>query len=160
MEDSPRLLKQFLSLNVRTYGYVFRDTNGPNPRHTLKIPGSFASDIFMFTRWRKFEEASCGTLWETVPIGNACSFIKNLCSSYQYVWMTSTWLDRSREPTTKAWSPWAKGGAVRREGDEIRLAAVLDQVVFDWNELFHDPATLEDKLIVNDGSKLFMSDPS
>ena len=118
--------------------------------------------------------------------------------------MTSKWLDRNREPTTKAWSPWAEGGVVRREGDEIRLVAVLDQVVFrcvrivffgtwfgiqvtmggnkrdakqlladydkfipsdapnhdDWNELFYDPAKLEDKLIVNDGSKLFMSDPA
>ena len=30
---------------------------------------------------------------------------------------------------TGAWSPWAEGGVVRREGDEIRLVAVLDQVV-------------------------------
>ena len=31
---------------------------------------------------------------------------------------------------TEAWSPWAEGGVVRREGDEIRLVAVLVQVVF------------------------------
>ena len=31
---------------------------------------------------------------------------------------------------TGAWSPWAEGGVVRREGDEIRLVAVLDQVFF------------------------------
>mmetsp|Transcript_61921 Transcript_61921/g.164550 ORF Transcript_61921/g.164550 Transcript_61921/m.164550 type:complete len:2073 (-) Transcript_61921:147-6365(-) len=30
----------------------------------------------------------------------------------------------------------------------------------DWNELFNDPAKLEDKLILNDGSKFFMSDPA
>ena len=28
----------------------------------------------------------------------------------------------------------------------------------DWNELFNDPAKLEDKLILNDGCKCFMSD--
>ena len=34
----------------------------------------------------------------------------------------------SRRPPsalTRAWSPWAEGGVVRREGDEIRLVAVL-----------------------------------
>ena len=31
---------------------------------------------------------------------------------------------------TKAWRPWAEGGVVRREGDEIWLVAVLVQVVF------------------------------
>ena len=30
----------------------------------------------------------------------------------------------------------------------------------DWNELFNEPAKLEDKLILNDGSKFFMSDPA
>ena len=38
----------------------------------------------------------------------------------------------SRRPPSalaKAWNPWAEGGVVRREGDEIRLVAVLAQVV-------------------------------
>ena len=30
----------------------------------------------------------------------------------------------------------------------------------DWNELFNDPAKLEGKLILNDDSKFFMSDPA
>ena len=30
----------------------------------------------------------------------------------------------------------------------------------DWNELINEPAKLEDKLILNDGSKFFMSDPA
>ena len=30
----------------------------------------------------------------------------------------------------------------------------------DCNELFNDPAKLEDKLILNDGCKFFMSDPA
>ena len=30
----------------------------------------------------------------------------------------------------------------------------------DWNEFFNEPAKLEDKLILNDGSKFFMSDPA
>ena len=37
---------------------------------------------------------------------------------------------QSDSVATGAWSPWAEGGVVRREGDEIRLVAVLDQVVF------------------------------
>ena len=39
-------------------------------------------------------------------------------------------LKEQERATTEAWSPWAEGGVVRREGDEIRLVAVLAQVVF------------------------------
>ena len=117
---------------------------------------------------------------------------------------STVWHCRSSSARTEAWSPWAEGGVVRREGDEIRLVVVLVQVVLrcvhivfffgtcfgiqvtvggskrdakqllpyceklipsdapnhdDWNELFNEPAKLEDKLIFNDGSNFFMSDP-
>ena len=37
-------------------------------------------------------------------------------------------LEPDRKPKTGAWSPWAEGGVVRRETDEISVA-VLDQVI-------------------------------
>ena len=54
----------------------------------------------------------------------------------------------------------------KQEGCEATLARLREVHSFrapnhdDWNELFNDPAKLEDKLILNDGSKFFMSDPA
>ena len=39
--------KKFLIRNVQTFGYVFRDTNGPNFGETLKIPWYLLNDTFI-----------------------------------------------------------------------------------------------------------------
>ena len=62
---------------------------------------------------------------------------------------------RKAHPKTGAWSPWAEGGVVRGEGDEIRLVAVLDQVFFAVYVLFFSGHGLELKRLSFSRSEIF-----
>ena len=93
---------KFQSQNVQTYAYVFHDMNGRNPGKTLKIPWFFLNEIYTDTHWRdcygkdNSKKLYLNLDWKKYQIGNVCSFIENKGYFSQYMWMTSTWLRRSR----------------------------------------------------------------
>ena len=51
MEDAPRCPKHFQSQRVQLYGYVFRDTSGPNHGQTSKTPWILSNEFYTDNRW-------------------------------------------------------------------------------------------------------------
>ena len=72
---------KFPSDNVQTYGHVFHDINGRNPRQSLKIPWYFFNKICMvvhqpdcYVMGKTILGSSTGTWMEKVPISE-CLFV-------------------------------------------------------------------------------------
>ena len=93
---------KFKNQNVRMYWYVYHNTNGPNRWQTLKILLFLLNETCTDTH----SQDSCGkdsshkTLmelaWEKVPNWECLLVHRKHHYSYRFMWMTSTWPERSR----------------------------------------------------------------
>ena len=54
MEDAHKLFKKFQNRSVRTFGFVYHDTNGQNHGPVWKIQSFFLSGICMVILWQDY----------------------------------------------------------------------------------------------------------
>ena len=93
---------KFPNRNVKTFGFVCHDTNGPNHGPVWKTQSFLFSAIFMVILWQDCDGKGNlrKSFWNTVrrkfPIGNAYSYTVKKDYSYLCMWMTSNWLEGNK----------------------------------------------------------------
>ena len=96
---------KFQSRNVRTFGFVYHDTHGPNHGPVWKIQSFLLSEICTVIFWQDWygkgnlRKSYWNTVGKRFPIGNAFSYTVKKDYSYLCMWMTSNWLERNIELT-------------------------------------------------------------
>ena len=89
-----QIILKFPNRNVKTFGFVYHDTNGLNHGPVWKTQSFLLIGICMVvlcrTVMRKaiWENPIAARLGEGFQIGNACSYTVKNCYSYLCMWMT------------------------------------------------------------------------
>ena len=120
MEDAPKLRSTFRSQSVQISGYVYHDTSSPNHGPPLKnrlfllnkmdtvthVPAYCGKDNL-----KKFCWKMGGRKYQT---GNACLCIVSKFFSCPCTWMTSKWLERSKN-SISSFVAYVYLGCIQRE---------------------------------------------
>ena len=91
---------KFQNRNVQTFGFVYHDTNGPNP--VWKTQSFPLSEICMVILWQdchgkgNLRKSYWNTVGRRFLIWNDYSYTVKKGCSYLCMWMTSDWLERDK----------------------------------------------------------------